>query len=615
ARAAGDAEEASAIAPAPESATEVVPSALDNLVSAFQLTSFERSLLLLCAGAELDPGVRSLLAKLNGDPRLIAPTFGLALGTLPQPHWSALSPDGPLRRWRLIAPVDGPVLTTAALRIEERVLHFLCGVRASEEALRGLTHPVVARRQLAPVHADTVGQITRAWGGPSARSRVQLLGSLGADLPGLTAAASQSLGLALHALPVTNLPASAAECDAVARLWERETILGGTALLVDTRDAGPAELARAGAFLNQLDASAFIAGGEPLAGLNRQTARVEVPALAPAEQRELWRETLGAEVPAAVAAEIDAVTQQFQLDATAIREVAATHDFTAAAPGALWQACRVRTRGPLEALAQRIESRATWDDLVLPAEPAQLLREIAAHVRQRYRVNESWGFAAKQSRGLGISALFSGPSGTGKTLAAEVLARELQLDLFRIDLSAVVSKYIGETEKNLRRVFDTAEAAGAILLFDEADALFGKRSEVRDSHDRYANIEVGYLLQRMESYRGLAILTTNMRQSLDPAFLRRLRFVVNFPFPDAGLRTAIWRRVFPTATPTEQLDPAKLARLNVAGGHIRNIALGAAVLAADAAEPVRMHHLLRAARSECAKLERPPSDAELGGWL
>jgi SpoVK/Ycf46/Vps4 family AAA+-type ATPase len=195
-----------------------------------------------------------------------------------------------------------------------------------------------------------------------------------------------------------------------------------------------------------------------------------------------------------------------------------------------------------------------------------------------------------------------------------VLAGELRLDLYRIDLSQVVSKYIGETEKNLRRVFDAAEEGGAVLLFDEADALFGKRSEVKDSHDRYANIEVSYLLQRMESYRGLAILTTNMKGELDPAFLRRLRFIVRFPFPDAAQRAGIWDRIFPPETPTEGLDVQKLARLNVAGGNIRNIALQAAFLAADEGGPVRMNHLLRAAYTECAKLERPLTEAEIGGW-
>jgi SpoVK/Ycf46/Vps4 family AAA+-type ATPase len=199
-------------------------------------------------------------------------------------------------------------------------------------------------------------------------------------------------------------------------------------------------------------------------------------------------------------------------------------------------------------------------------------------------------------------------------MAAEVLAGDLGLDVYRIDLSAVVSKYIGETEKNLKQVFDAAEEGGVLLLFDEADALFGKRSEVKDSHDRYANIEINYLLQRMESYRGLAVLATNRKGDLDPAFLRRIRFVVNFPFPDAAQRAEIWRRIFPARTPTEGLDVSKLARLNIAGGNIRNIALNAAFLAADAGEPVRMAHLLRAARSEYAKIEKPLNEAEIGGW-
>jgi SpoVK/Ycf46/Vps4 family AAA+-type ATPase len=214
-----------------------------------------------------------------------------------------------------------------------------------------------------------------------------------------------------------------------------------------------------------------------------------------------------------------------------------------------------------------------------------------------------------------LSALFAGASGTGKTMAAEVLAAELRLDLYRIDLSQVVSKYIGETEKNLRRVFEAAESGGAILLFDEADALFGKRTEVKDSHDRYANIEISYLLQRMDTYRGLAILTTNMKSVLDTAFLRRIRFVVQFPFPDAAQRAEIWRRIFPAQTPVENLDLNRLARLNVPGGNIRNIALQAAFLAADSGEPVRMFHLLRAARNEYAKLEKPLTEAEVSNWI
>ncbi|MDQ6661379.1 MAG: ATP-binding protein, partial [Chloroflexota bacterium] len=281
----------------------------------------------------------------------------------------------------------------------------------------------------------------------------------------------------------------------------------------------------------------------------------------------------------------------------------------------VWDSCRVQVRSRLDDLAQRIEPAATWNELVLPETQYQTLRDIATHVKHRTKVYETWGFASKGERGLGISTLFAGGSGTGKTMAAEVLANELRFDMYRIDLSQVVSKYIGETEKNLRRVFDAAEEGGTVLLFDEADALFGKRSEVRDSHDRYANIEVSYLLQRMEAFHGLSILTTNLKNSLDSAFLRRIRFIIHFPFPDIAQRCEIWRHTFPTNTPTEGLDEKKLARLNVTGGNIRNIALNAAFLAADADEPVRMTHLLRAARSEYAKLEKSLTDTEIGGWI
>jgi SpoVK/Ycf46/Vps4 family AAA+-type ATPase len=230
-------------------------------------------------------------------------------------------------------------------------------------------------------------------------------------------------------------------------------------------------------------------------------------------------------------------------------------------------------------------------------------------------VYESWGFSARGRRGLGISALFAGPSGTGKTLAAEVLATDLRLDLFRIDLSAVVSKYIGETEKNLKQVFDAAESGGCLLLFDEADALFGKRAEVKDSHDRYANIEVGYLLQRMENFQGLAVLTTNLKSSMDKSFQRRLRFTIDFPFPDIAERRQIWERVFPPQTPTQDLDPARLAALNMTGGNIRNIALNAAFLAAGAGQPVSMGHILQAAQLEAVKTEQTISDIEVRRWV
>jgi hypothetical protein len=395
------------------------------------------------------------------------------------------------------------------------------------------------------------------------------------------------------------------ELAGLARLVDREAILAeGLPVVV-----GDADLE---AFLEELEAPLAVVVGEGADGVGSRVAlhrSVGLPS--PAESRALWAEALGA--PAA-AEPVEEVAQHFRLSAAAVdaiaRELASANGDAA---GALRRLCRQRSRVRLEGLAERIDPAATWNDLVLPSGHFDLLRNIARHVRHRTQVYERWGFGERTSRGLGVTALFSGESGTGKTLAAEVLAAELGLDLYRIDLAGTVSKYIGETEKNLRRLFDAAEASGAVLLFDEADALFGKRGEVKDSHDRYANLEVAYLLQRMESYRGLAILTTNLRSNVDRGFLRRLRFVVQFPFPDAVQRAEIWRRAFPAATPLDGLDPEALARLTVSGGSIRSIALSAAFAAAEDGTPVAPGHVLRAARAEYAKAERALTDSEVDG--
>jgi SpoVK/Ycf46/Vps4 family AAA+-type ATPase len=272
--------------------------------------------------------------------------------------------------------------------------------------------------------------------------------------------------------------------------------------------------------------------------------------------------------------------------------------------------CLNRLRPALDRLGQAVDAKATSDMLVLPDQQRDLLRQIVNQVANRPEVYDDWGFRNRLNRGLGISVLFAGDSGTGKTMAAEVIAGELGLILYRIDLSGVVSKFIGETEKNLRQIFDAAEDGGAVLFFDEADALFGTRSEVKDSHDRYANIEINYLLQRIESYRGLAILASNMKKALDQAFLRRLRFIVNFPHPGAPERLLMWSKAFPPETPVENLDFPRLARLNLTGGSINSIVLNAAFLAAQARSRVTMPIILDAARAEFRKLEKPVSEAD-----
>jgi len=295
---------------------------------------------------------------------------------------------------------------------------------------------------------------------------------------------------------------------------------------------------------------------------------------------------------------------QFAVDIPTIAAAAADAD--------PWARCRVLTRPQVDGYAQRVQPTATWDDLVLGDQESRLLHSIADQVRNRWRVYEEWGMGARTTRGLGLSVLFSGPPGTGKTLAAEVLANELNLDLYRTDLSAVVSKYIGETEKNLRQLFDAAESGGWVLLFDEADALFGKRTEVTEANDRFANIQIDYLLQRMESYHGLAILSTNMRSAMDEAFMRRIRYILNFSNPEAPARRAIWALAFPAAVPgAAALDLDRLAELPVTGGMIRNIAVNAAFLAAARGGELSMDDVSTAVSDEFAKLQRPLRQRDL----
>jgi ATPase family associated with various cellular activities (AAA) len=598
-----------------------VPAALETLCETFGLTPFERDVMLLCAGMELDSGFAALCASAQGDPRRAYPTFGLALAALPGAHWSALTPAAPLRHWRLVEVGTGDTLTSSPLRVDERALHHLAGTPYLDERLVGVVDPVpLSPSGLVPSQRALAERIAAAWDQASgALPVVQLCGDEAAGKRAICAAACYELGLNLSAMLVNTIPPGPDELEALLRLWEREAALSASALLLDCDELDSSDPARASAVARLIECANYplvVASRERRQTPRRTVITLDVRKPTIREQRALWDAAL---TDAGFNGHVETLVSQFSLGAHAIRaasaEVLAARERDHDLAGIVWDACRVQARPRLDELAQRIEPAAAWDELVLPGPQLETLREISAHVRQRSKVYETWGFAAKGARGLGIGALFSGASGTGKTMAAEVLAGELRLDLYRIDLSQVVSKYIGETEKNLRRVFDAAEEGGAVLLFDEADALFGKRSEVKDSHDRYANIEVSYLLQRMESYRGLAILTTNMKNALDAAFLRRIRFIVSFPFPDAEQRAEIWRRIFPPSTPTEGLDVDKLARLNVAGGNIRNIALNAAFLAADAGQPVCMSHLLRGARGEYAKLEKPLTDAEIGGWV
>jgi hypothetical protein len=622
-----------------DSATACEPApALVELSRRLGLTPFEQKILLLCVALELDPSAGDLCALAQRDERKPWPTFALALELFADRSWDALVPQGPLRHWRLveITQLPGQPLTGSALRADERIVSYVKGLNYLDDRLEPLLAAVpVPETDLPASHQAAVAEVMRGWARSSALSPapvVQLLGPDHASKLAVAADAAGRLGRRLYRLATGLLPPPSAELEIIARLWSREGLLLPLALYIDadfTEAAEPETAAPGRAAVRFLTVSSgvFLLGtAEACPELRPAAPVVDIARPTAAEQRATWLAVLG---PGAEPS-VDRLTGQFDFDVATIRAIARPEAAPAAGsapaggdtPAAgdtpapesqlrrLWDACAASCRPQMDALAQRIESSARWEDLVLPEPELRLLRQVGDQVRHRAAVYHDGGFADRFSRGLGITALFAGPSGTGKTLAAEILANELRLSLYRIDLSAVVSKYIGETEKNLRRLFEAAEQGAAVLFFDEADALFGKRSEVHDSHDRYANIEVNYLLQRMESYRGVAILATNMRSALDPAFLRRLRFVLTFPFPAAAERRAIWSRVFPSRTQTAGLDLDRLAGLTATGGMISNIALNAAFLAARAAEPVSMPLVLEAARAEYRKLELPVAEGD-----
>jgi len=609
------------------------PPALLVLGKRLGLSQFERETLLLCIAMELDTRIAILCATVQDDVNRPYPTFALALTLFDEPSWDMLSPEHPLRYWRLIEinqPAAQP-LTTSPLRADERIVNYVKGLDYLDDRLATLLIPLTIdteHTRLPQSQEALVQTIVRHW--QRAESSLQLIQLIGADslskqLVAYYAAAS--LHRHLYRIPSEMFPQQVNDIEILARLWHRESLLLPLALYLDAQESdgtvGENQLHPFTRFLARSDGVFLLGTRETWTHTGRTSISLDVDKPTTGEQLSAWNEALDKsadDIPASL-------TGQFSLNLPTIYQIA--HDVIeerkeeekkdrknkvtgqgSSLEEQLWDACRMVTRPRLDTLAQRLELKADWDDLVLPPDETAMLHQLADQVGQRSRVYEEWGFADKMNRGMGINALFAGESGTGKTMAAEVIANALRLYLYRIDLSAVVSKYIGETEKNLRRLFDAAEDGGAILFFDEADALFGKRSEVKDSHDRYANIEINYLLQRIESYRGLSILATNMKSALDTAFLRRLRFIVTFPFPGPAERKRMWEHTFPPKVPLDKLDFDRLAKLNITGGSVHNIALNAAFLAAQAGTPVTMALILTAARTEFRKLERPVNEAD-----
>lgn len=613
-----------------------------DLSERYGLDWFDCAVLLIALAPELDLRYERVYAYLQDDVTLRRPTVDLALNLLTTDAESKLqrrshfASDAPLLRSRIIelpAPVNqsDPPLLSRTVRLDPQIVRMLLESDELDARLAPYAKQVTSDRSLVslplpPGHAEALRRLAFGARAESTPMRIAFGGAPGGLKRRTAEALAGELGRPLLVLDGARLASSASNLEQIVAVAFREAELSNAILLIVLDEAGDeVRLHRlvADAAAGSLADVVISWRAAPRLPEPLNLFEVEFP-LPPFETRRLqWQVSASARNLRVSEEEIESLAERFRLNPDEIESAMAI-----AGARALWRgernvsvsdmaaAARAQSGLQIGQLARRIEPVATWNDIVLPAGTIEQLRAICGRVGRRHRVLDDWGFDRKLSNGKGVTALFAGPSGVGKTMAAEVIARELELDLYKIDLSGVVSKYIGETEKNLERIFAAAENASAILFFDEADALFGKRSEVRDSHDRYANIEISYLLQKMETYDGVAILASNLRQNLDESFVRRLAFTIHFPFPDEPHRRRIWAGIWPEQAPLDpEVDLDFLASgFKLSGGNIRNVALAAAFLAAEAGSAIRMSHLMVAVEREYQKMSKPVGREQFGRW-
>ena len=632
-----------------ESARQGLNLRLETLARMFKLTPFEVDTVLVCLAPELDLRYERLYAYLQDDLTKKRPSVDLVLNLL-CPSFEAklaqrqrFAPNAPLRQHRLLHLFEDPSqphspLLSHDLKVDERVTSFLLDGDEIDPRLRPYARLVSPQTRLDQLllpsgFRDRLAHLVQA---AQAGLTLYFQGPYGVGKQTAAEALCHESGLKLLVIDGPRLLAGQEPAwEEALSLIEREARLqnsalywhGFEALLADDQRFRREALVQ---LLEHRQGLTFLAGNitwEPVDAFQHQPfVRVPFPRPDYAGRLQLWSRSLNGSGPSET--DLKALANKFRFSGGQVRDAAATArnlarwrdpDNERVTAADLYAACRLQSNRRLGALAQKIEPLYTWLDIVLPADQMDQLAAICSFVKHRARVYHDWGFDRKLSLGKGLNVLFAGPSGAGKTMAAEIIANELGLDLYKIDLSTVVSKYIGETEKNLARVFDEAETSNAILFFDEADALFGKRSEVKDAHDRYANIEISYLLQKMEAYEGVVILATNLRRNLDDAFARRMALTITFPLPEEEDRLRIWQRVWPPETPlAADVDLAFMARqFKFTGGNIKNVALAAAFLAAEdgaAGAGVGMAHLIRATKQEFQKTGKTVVGRDFGAY-
>ena len=616
---------------------------LSRLAETFRLSRFERDAVLICAAFELDTRYERLYAYLQDDLTRKYPSPGLILNLLCDSPEEKVAfrkhflSDSPLIAGRILeVPGSGEQAPSMSsiLGLNEGVLKYIMdiGLSSSHHGLdldQNLTS--FGTEALLPedmkFRINNLANRIRSSGEGAVCFLCFLNGPRGPERKQIAELICRKAGVGLISAHLGLAPLEEIESKVSSAFLDAG--LRGFAVYIDGLDCPNIDEARSQRSrsavlrgLSDFDAGAFIAGQnsfEPEDISHRSLFTLEVTVPDYQSRLQIWKKSLGDSFDEA---EISDLANKFRFTPGQIRASVGAASNLAALEGRektsledLYEGCRSQS-GKLSSLARRIKPRYAWGDIVLPLEKIRQLKDIQGHIKHRGRVYEEWGFGKRLSLGKGLNVLFSGPSGTGKTMAAEVMASELGLDLYKVDLSAVVSKYIGETEKNLSRIFAEAEGSNAILFFDEADAIFGKRTEVRDSHDRYANVEVSYLLQKMEEHEGVVITASNLKMNIDDAFLRRMQFTVDFPFPEEGERLRIWRGMMPEAAPVAgDLDLEFLARrLKVAGGNIRNIVVNAAFLAAEGSGIITMAHLVNAAKREFQKMGKVCGRDELGKY-
>ncbi len=617
---------------------------LVRLAQTFGLSGWEQEVILLCLAPEIDQRYERIYAYLQDDASRRRPSLALAIDLVGDDvevrarARASVSESATLIRAGLVSLVDdgqGPVShrLTQLLKLDERVCAYLLGDASllPRDWIR-LVHPEAVEGNSVAERLITVANATLA-GGAAHKLIVALHGDK-SEAFALAGTVCAGLGLPMLVVDAPLLVASGAPFEGAIRDAARESLLMPAALMVQGADRLAEQGAEHDLRLHQLRAAlddfawlAFVTAAYPLtsgATPRHPWLTLEVPAPEISLRAARWKSVLSRAGIDATEEDLDSLAGRFRPAASDLSSIVVNATMRArvgqpeqnATLADVEAACRESAAASLAGLARRITPRRRWPDLVLPSNQTRQLHEISEAVGSRRRVMADWGFAAWLTRGRGLSALYSGAPGTGKTMAAEIIAGDLGFDLYEVDLANVVSKYIGETEKNLSKIFDAAEATSALLFFDEADALFGKRSEVKDAHDRYANIELSYLLQRIESYEGLVILATNLRRNVDEAFLRRLSYVVEFPFPEVAERRRIWQVAAPPEMPlAEGIDWEFLAaRFNLAGGNIKGAVMHGAYQAAAADRPVGMADLVLGIRRELEKMGKLSSAGDFGPY-